>query len=218
MGDRAGSDEQGVLFLSVDMVRSKQLKTAYMRRRESWLPLFRDLFESFPLILVGKIALRFEEQSDVPDYCVWKTLGDEIIFATHEPDDRARALLLAAFHDAVVQFDGRNKEMGGYGVKGCAWRVLLDGMNATIAIPEMASADGDDYEDIIGPDVDFGFVLSKHGRDGHTIIDERLAGLIDGFASEIDLRAVGHDSVETPFRIEASARTYWLEARQARTD
>src|SRR3546814_3115969 len=59
-----------VMFLSVDLVRSKQLKTAYMRRRESWLPLFRDLFETFPLIFVGRVAQRFESQEDVADYRV----------------------------------------------------------------------------------------------------------------------------------------------------
>ena len=131
-----------VTFLSVDIVRSKQLKTVYIQRQQSWLPLFRDLFVTFPLILVGKVALRFYEQHSVPEYRFWKTLGDEIVFSTLERDGKARALLLAAFHDAVTQFDERNKAMGGFGVKGCARNVMLDGQNETIAIPEMAATDG----------------------------------------------------------------------------
>lgn len=204
------ADSASVMFLSVDMVRSKQLKTAYMRRRESWLPLFRELFETFPLMFVGRIALRFEDHERIPQYRVWKTLGDEIVFSTTEHDGATRIRLLAAFHDAVVQFDQRNKEMGGYGVKGCAWHVALDGLNSTIEIPEMAGAGGDGYEDIIGPDVDFGFVLSKHGRDGRTILDADLARLVDRFGGEIEVCAVAHDCVETPFRIEATADTFWL--------
>lgn len=202
-----------VMFLSVDLVRSKQLKTAYMRRRESWLPLFRDLFETFPLLFVGKVALRFDDHEGVPEYRVWKTLGDEIVFSTTEADGKAKALLLAAFHDAVVQFDERNKRMGGYGAKGCAWNVVLDGMNETIAIPEMASSGGDGYEDIIGPDVDFGFVLAKHGRDGHTVIDAALAALVDANQQALALRAEAHDCVETPFRLQDRADTFRLTAR-----
>lgn len=213
MTERPLDDRPAVMFLSVDLVRSKQLKTAYMRRRESWLPLFRDLFETFPLIFVGRVALRFDAQDAVPDYRVWKTLGDEIVFCTHESDGRSRALLLAAFHDAVVQFDLRNKAKGGYGVKGCAWNVVLDGMNETIAIPEMASTDGAGYEDIIGPDVDFGFVLAKHGRDGHTIVDAALAALVETFGTDLELRADAHDCVETPFRLEDRADTFRLAPR-----
>lgn len=211
------ADPSSVMFLSVDMVRSKQLKTAYMQRRESWLPLFRELFETFPLIFVGRIAMRFDDEAEVPEYRVWKTLGDEIVFSTPERDGKARTLLLAAFHDAIVQFDDRNKAMGGYGVKGCAWNVVLDGVNETIAIPEMASSDGAAYEDVIGPDVDFGFVLSKHGRDGQTVIDLGLAGLVDAHGAAASLAIVEHDRFETPFRVEATASTFLLAARESST-
>ncbi len=206
-------DPSGMLFLSVDMVGSKRLKTAYMQRHESWLPLFRDLFETFPLVFVGKVALRFDDETEVPDYRVWKTLGDEIVFCAQVPAARPRALLLAAFHDAVVQFDGRNKGMGGYGVKGCAWNVVLDGVNETIEIPEMGSSGGTAYTDVIGPDVDFGFVLSKHGRDGQTVVDEAVAGLIAEHGAILDLQPVTHDRVETPFRIESIAKTYLIVNR-----
>ncbi len=206
----SADDLPSVMFLSVDMVRSKQLKTAYMRRRESWLPLFRELFETFPLIFVGRIALRFDDEDAVPAYRVWKTLGDEIVFSTPELDGRTRTLLLAAFHDAIVQFDARNKAQGGYGVKGCAWNVVLDGVNATIEIPEMAGTGGDAYEDIIGPDVDFGFVLSKHGRDGETVVDAALARMVGEHGAPAALRTVEHDLVDTPFRLESTANTFLL--------
>ena len=206
------ADPPSVMFMSVDMVSSKQLKTAYMQRQESWLPLFRELFEAFPLIFVGRIALRFDDEAGVPVYRVWKTLGDEIVFSTPEPDGRARTLLLAAFHDAIVQFDRRNKAQGGYGVKGCAWNVVLDGVNETIEIPEMASSGGDAYEDVIGPDVDFGFVLSKHGRDGQTVVDAGLAGMVGTFGADAGLRTVEHDLVDTPFRLESTANTFLLVA------
>lgn len=199
-----------VMFLSVDMVRSKELKTAYIRRRESWLPLFRDLFETFPLVLIGKVALRFADDEHIPEYRVWKTLGDEIVFSTPERDGKARTLLLGAFHDAVAQFDGRNKEMGGYGIKGCAWNVVLDGLNETIAIPEMASADGAAYEDIIGPDVDFGFVIAKHGSGGQTIVDADLGRLIDAFGGGCGLQVVAHTCIDTPFRVEGQSSIYRL--------
>jgi len=201
-----------VMFMSVDMVRSKQLKTTYMQRHESWLPLFRELFETFPLVLVGRVALRFDDEDQVPEYQVWKTLGDEIVFSTPESDGRSRTLLLAAFHDAIVQFDRRNKAMGGYGVKGCAWNVVLDGVNETIEIPEMASSDGDAYEDVIGPDVDFGFVLSKHGRDGQTVVDAGLAGMVAAHGQAANLRTVEHESFDTPFRLESTASTFLLTA------
>jgi len=202
-----------VTFLSVDIVRSKQLKTVYIQRQQSWLPLFRDLFVTFPLILVGKVAFRFDDQHTIPEYRVWKTLGDEIVFSTLERDGKARALLLAAFHDAVRQFDERNKTMGGFGVKGCAWNVVLDGLNETIAIPEMAATDGVGYEDVIGPDVDFGFVLSKHGRDGRTIVDAALARLVEMHSADTALGALAHEHLETPFRAETTAPTFWLEHR-----
>jgi len=210
------TEPSSVMYLSVDMVRSKQLKTAYMRRRESWLPLFRDLFETFPLIFVGKVAQRFLKEDEVPEYRVWKTLGDEIVFYAPVQEARARVLLLAAFHDAIVQFDGRNKEMGGYGVKGCGWTVVLDGVNETIEIPEMASTNGAAYEDVIGPDVDFGFVLSKHGRDRQTVIDQGMAGLVDEFGETIGLTTIAHDTIDTPFRIESVASTFLLAERGPR--
>lgn len=199
-----------VMFMSVDMVRSKQLKTTYMQRHESWLPLFRELFETFPLVLVGRVALRFDDEVHVPEYQVWKTLGDEIVFSTLESDDRARILLLAAFHESIVQFDRRNKTQGGYGVKGCAWNVVLDGLNETIEIPEMASSGGNAYEDVIGPDVDFGFVLSKHGRDGQTVVDAALAKMVGTVGETAGLRTVEHDLVDTPFRLESTANTFLL--------
>ena len=209
------TEPTSVMYLSVDMVRSKQLKTAYMRRRESWLPVFRDLFETFPLIFVGKVAQRFLDEDEVPEYRVWKTLGDEIVFYAPVQDGRARTLLLAAFHDAIVQFDGRNKDMGGYGVKGCGWTVVLDGVNETIEIPEMASTDGAAYEDVIGPDVDFGFVLSKHGRDGQTVIDVGLAELVETHGAAVALRPTPHEQVETPFRMESTAQTFLLAGTAA---
>jgi hypothetical protein len=90
---------------------------------------------------------------------------------------------------------------------------VLDGVNETIEIPEMASAGGAAYEDVIGPDVDFGFVLSKHGRDGQTVIDAGLAELVDQLGEVADLRTVEHDLVDTPFRLESTASTYLLANR-----
>src|SRR3546814_20392328 len=104
--------------------------------------------------------------------------------------------------------------MGGYGVKGCAWNVVLDGLNETIAIPEMASSGNESYEDIIGPDVDFGFVLAKHGRDGHTIVDAGLAHLVGTFGDDPLLRADPHESVEPPVRLEERAAKHRTDARR----
>jgi hypothetical protein len=210
MSDNAAAPSS-VMYLSVDMVSSKKLKTAYMQRNESWLPLFRDLFETFPLVFVGRVALRFDDEHEIPDYSVWKTLGDEIVFYAPVPDGRSRVLLLAAFHDAVEQFDARNRQMGGYGVKGCAWNVVLDGLNETIEIPEMGSAGGAAYTDVIGPDVDFGFVLSKHGRGGRTVVDQGLAGLVGRLGGPIGLGTIEHDRVDTPFRLESAANTFLLQ-------
>src|SRR3546814_20263522 len=78
----------------------------------------------------------------------------------------------------------------------------------------MASSGNESYEDIIGPDVDFGFVLAKHGRDGHTIVDAGLASLVGTFGDDLLLRADPHESVETPFRLEDRADTFRLAARR----
>src|SRR3546814_11899123 len=77
----------------------------------------------------------------------------------------------------------------------------------------MASSGNESYEDIIGPDVDFGFVLAKHGRDGHTIVAAGLASLVGTFGDDLLLRADPHDSVDTPFRLEDRADTFRLAAR-----
>jgi hypothetical protein len=201
-----------VVFLSVDIVQSKRLKTEHTLAARSWLPIFRDLFTSFPLIFVGRVAGRFIDAPRVPEYRVWKVLGDEIIFASSEPEDAGRAALLAAFHDAVVAYDARNRELGGYGVKGCAWSVTLDGVNETIAIPEMASSADTAYEDVIGPDVDFGFAMARHGRAGRTILDQALAQVLNAHAAELGLGAVEHERIETPYRSDAVVTTYmvWL--------
>src|SRR3546814_16573720 len=76
----------------------------------------------------------------------------------------------------------------------------------------MASSGNESYEDIIGPDVDFGFVLAKHGRDGHTIVDAGLASLVGTFGDDLLLRADPHESVETPFPLENLPATFRLAA------
>ena len=74
----------------------------------------------------------------------------------------------------------------------------------------MASTDGAYYEDIIGPDVDFGFVIAKHGRDGQTIVDTDLGQLIDTFGAACGLTAITHTCINTPFRVEPQSMIFRL--------
>lgn len=202
------------LFLSIDIVHSKRVKAEMVRRGQSWLPLFRDLFESFPLILIGRMAQRFTDRLSLPPCAMWKALGDEIIFEATTAKSRERVILVAGFHDAIAQFDGRNREQGGHGVKGCCWEVPIDRRNEVITIPEMAGSGTGVYEDVIGPDMDIGFVMAKSASGGQTIVGASLAQRMNRFANVTGLTATARESFLDPSDETRRIHTFLLAERR----
>jgi hypothetical protein len=178
---------RSILLLSADIVGATAYKNERMGQNlgaEAWLPPFERFFRELPLVFMGKLAQAFLEAPTVPRVAVWRVAGDEIVFIG-EPASRDEALaLVEAFANLTADFHVRLRTGWGLGLRGCAWLAPLDRDNVEIAVPEITMGgmgeagrmgEATPFREYLGPDVDSGFRLCKHGSPGELILSPLLA-------------------------------------------
>ncbi|MCF8481964.1 MAG: hypothetical protein K9H25_16185 [Rhodospirillum sp.] len=174
-------------MMSADIVGATAYKSERVGRAqggvEAWLPPFYGLFRDLPLVFMGKLAQAFFEADRIPEVAVWRVAGDEVVFIG-EPTSRLETLMLVeAFGNLTSDFHGRLGSGWGLGLRGCVWLAPLGRDNVEIEVPEITMGGGGDaapFKEYLGPDVDSGFRLSKHGHPGEMILSPLLVASLLG--------------------------------------
>lgn len=163
--------ERLLLFLSVDLENSTQLKQVQGRRRDNdWLPVILTFIEDFPEKLRAKAS-----ELDLRAPTVWKLLGDEIVFVVELKDGREPAAYLHALRESVREWNSRVREKSRNDytqlpVKGSAWIAEFPVVNTVVPI-------SDGQEDYVGPSMDAGFRISRLATVRRLSISAELAWL-----------------------------------------
>jgi len=171
------------MFMSVDLAGSTAFKSQMQGDEEkpAWMAAFEAFYREVPLIMMGEIARAFATEAEVPDYGVWKVIGDEIIFMAHPRTAREAQLLTISFYRLVINYDQKLLERWPLRLRGCCWAAQIAVRNKEIEIPEMLGTDEDGlYVDYLGPDVDAGFRLASCGGRGQLILSSNLVQLLSG--------------------------------------
>jgi hypothetical protein len=172
------TSRRAVLFLSADLVGSTEYKarSAVADDRPGWLTSYEKFFRELPLVLMGQIALAFDEEQTVPNIGLWKVAGDEILFSSELRGPRECGLLLKAFCGCITLYNDRLSAEG-LGLRGCAWGAAFPTRNIELEIPEVAGSEGEGcvFRDYLGPDVDTGFRLARHADPGELVVSINAA-------------------------------------------
>lgn len=194
------SDARVVMIMSVDLSGSTAYKTAAVDEQGAahWIDAFAAFFTELPLYLMGQVAAHSVHRDDVPDFSVWKVMGDEILFIAKPRDVDEAGLIIAALRQAILEFDRSLAERWPLRVRSAAWGAEIGTRNRAIEIPEMPnSRDGSPYRDYLGPDIDMGFRLSGHARAGELIIAPLLAECLCARPHpELRLHPIGAESLK----------------------
>jgi len=154
------------LFLSVDMAGSTEFKARFTGQgADTWLPIFRSFFSSFPLMVAGQIGFAFLDEVDTPSIAVWKVMGDEVIFIVEPKSAEEVTSMLIAMLRTMRLYEDRHFTDIPLRLKGTAWLADFDGPNIEVEVPELSSRQAA-YMDYIGPDLDLGFRVGKFSRPG----------------------------------------------------
>jgi hypothetical protein len=182
-----------LIFMSADIAGATNFKQTISVEGEgtAWLSPFETFFREFPLVLMGRVAVAFGDADYVPDIGVWKVIGDEIVFRA-QPKSAEDALgITEAFYRAIVTYDARFFERWPLRIRGTCWAGSFPGRNIEVEIPEMEGDIGSQssaYVDYLGPDVDTGFRITKHGESGNVIISVNLAEALAEITESNNLR------------------------------
>ncbi|MET3899032.1 hypothetical protein ABIB57_002984 [Devosia sp. UYZn731] len=183
------------LFMSVDLTGS----TAYKARREdrdpdslspnpAWVERMRRFYRGFPARLATEFQKLWKGKGEpYPMDCpaVWKTVGDEIIFATRLKDMTHMEVCVQAFIAALKSYGSvLETEKEQLDVKGYAWTASFPYPNVTLGeafgeeeafeLPDeetenLADIKPSDF-DFLGKHIDCGFRISKFASTSALIV------------------------------------------------
>lgn len=171
-----------VLFLAADLCASTAFKDRNARLdgegRPQWLTAFRAFFDGFPLVLTTRIGLAYMDQDDIdmPEVRVWRTVGDEIVLRADCRSPQEAGLLCRGFNDALASFDRTLAQRHGLRLKGAAWLVPIPYPNIEILVPEIGDESrGAAAREVLGPDMDIGFRVKARAVEGQMAVSLNLA-------------------------------------------
>ena len=176
------------LFLSVDLCNSTSFKSS--RQPHEWVSVFRDFYSEFSdkyrqkhLVVVESSSAGLENlRSNKPK--LWKTIGDEIIFANRVDSCFEVYVFVKAFVDALHEYgkslreDDNRKSLG---VKGNGWICSFPYPNIAINIPsgettassdlgntealELSADENPHLHEFLGKGLDYGFRISQNSSE-----------------------------------------------------
>lgn len=167
------------LFLSVDVVGSTAFKNQEHRSSPvpPWYEFFRDFYQEFPEFLSAAYGSLSSGNGNGPHGafpCLWKSIGDELIFSTELVCHIDALYHVNAFQLAIKQYRKKTADKKlPLSFKGCAWVAGFPIIN--VEIPLTAESEQYDY---IGPQIDGGFRLSQQADARRFTISVELALLL----------------------------------------
>ncbi len=209
------------LFLSVDLCNSTAFKST--KQPHEWVSVFRDFYLEFTekfrqkhlkLVEEGKPELRVLKAKKP---LLWKTVGDEILFANRVDSCFEVYLLVRAFRDALHEYgnalalDSKRKKLG---VKGNGWIASFPYPNVAMHIPEAgaetsedlsnterleASADENPHlHEFLGKGLDYGFRIGKNSSEDFFSVSPALANILARAGVNEDYNQLGVQLVVRP--------------------
>lgn len=189
------------LFLSVDLCNSTAFKSA--RKPHEWVNVFRDFYSDFSdkfrqkhLRLAEKFGESFESLKENRPK-LWKTVGDEIIFANRVDSCFEVYLLVKAFADALHDYGstlGKDQLRKSLGVKGNAWICSFPYPNIAIDIPngeaggtaglgnserlELSADQNPHLHEFLGKGLDYGFRIGQNSSEDFFSVSPALAHIL----------------------------------------
>jgi len=171
-----------MLFLAADLCASTAYKDHHRALdavgRPRWLEAFHAFFDGFPMVLTTRIGLAYmdQEDGDMPEIRVWRTIGDEIVLRATCDKARDARLICQGFRDALDGFNNTLDARFGLRVKGAAWLVPVPYPNIEIVVPEIGDAHhGAAAREVLGPDMDIGFRVKARTVEGQMAVSLNLA-------------------------------------------
>ncbi len=188
------SNEDFILFLSVDIINSTKLKTI----NKSWQNIITNFYINFQNIfynqceyleIISNRKKRIKSVINIMPVKLWKTSGDEMIFITSIIEslkyqnknienkitiNKYYELIICyiiAFKNAIEIFNDKNEIK----LKGTAWVGDFPINNKKIKIEQHNIYNLGYQYDFIGKSIDIGFRLSKHSTLGKLVISIELA-------------------------------------------
>ncbi|BGE86812.1 hypothetical protein Ms3S1_32480 [Methylosinus sp. 3S-1] len=164
-----------------------------------WVIATRNFYREFPALLAEKFAriVAGDKGANGEDYGrpnIWKTVGDEMLFANKIVDLEHLAFSIIAFMQALESYGAQLASNGPMDVKGSAWTASFPAPNVTVDIvsPAERAAKGTlpDEEteaaadaqpskfDFLGKEMDSGFRVTKHSSSDRLAISASLAYLL----------------------------------------
>jgi len=183
------------IFLSVDLVGSTRLKSLQKLRTPSeisptigWPETLKSFFSVFP----ENVRVACLERHLDP-LCIWKGLGDEIIFRTSLKKASDADLYVRAFKDAAKNFRKTIRAWHPWmDVKACGWTAGFPVRNRRISI----SVDGTAVLDFFGPSMDAGFRLAKFATPRKFVLSIELAALLGAAGDPVHMQVDAAESLK----------------------
>lgn len=190
------------LFLSVDLVGSTAFKSRDSQSNLVWIKAFQKFYGQFPKLFQKKydnfcsIAPEIDaiERACTPK--VWKTIGDEILFANRVHSVAHLSAYVSAFREALIDF-GEELRTFSLNTKGNAWIAAFPTPNRSIQLSLKGNTDlfgeNDDILteeaelavdqdpgsfDFLGKGIDSGFRISRNSDVDAMTLSPGLAYLL----------------------------------------
>ncbi len=177
--------EELLIFFSVDLENSTQLKQTLTRRNDrAWVRVALDFVDQFPQQLsatLGRLT-RARGVAPLPEPVVWKLLGDEIVFHASLTAPAAAICHLEAFRQTIDEWNQACANAEAHAptneaspvrlpAKGAAWVAGFPVANIRVPV----SAGGMDF---LGPSIDAGFRIAKCATTRRIAMSVELAWIV----------------------------------------
>jgi hypothetical protein len=181
------ADRSTILLFSLDMLGSTAYKAKhpFTGRTPGWVEALEDFFSLSIQTVLGRTSLDFMDRARLPNVRVHKTKGDELLFIATPSTLDEIADLVRMFLAATVEVEKGLQQRWGLSVHATIWMASLIGKNRAIRIPEL-DANGSQYYEYVGPEVDIGFRLGKHAPAGRVIVPYELPILLEDYGLKFE--------------------------------
>lgn len=176
------------VFFSIDVVGSTSFKhESEYTNNQGWLAFFAAFFTEFPDKL-NQLRVSIAETRDwkeLPQFHLWKTLGDELVFYVELSHPQQAGCCLTVFRSAINDAHDRwstGENRLPVAFKGTAWLAGFPVGNAAMALEGTRT---EPQYDFIGPQIDLGFRLTKFSSRRRLVVSVELAALILNGAQEL---------------------------------
>ena len=187
-----------LLFISIDIIDSTELKTESQKRKDKksvWAKKLTNFLPYAPVLLVDNFnkALKqcpkikncpsqclIENAKNSPQIDVWKYIGDEVVLTSELKCLTHAYLLIKALQETLTTLNDEKAQAKKSGktiivkFKSTAWVAGFPMQNIEILLP----GNQGEIKDYIGPSVDLGFRLSKHATERKIILSSSLVYLL----------------------------------------